>query len=96
MSNWRDSIEYRVWRAEVIRGDSRCAICSGLVNREAHHLNHASYFPLERFDVANGITLCKSCHRQFHTNFKTSTREKCTLEDFLNFQKLVSYIKGLL
>ena len=93
--SWRNSREYRKWRIQVIRRDKRCIICGSLKNRQAHHLNHATYYPAERFDVENGVTLCKSCHMQFHNNFKKSTRQKCTKEDFENFVKLVEYIKGL-
>ena len=91
--NWRNSKEYRKWRAKVIRRDKRCVICGSIKNRQAHHLNHATYFKNQRFDVNNGVTLCKSCHMQFHNNFKKSTREKCTKEDFSNFQQLINHYK---
>jgi len=93
MANWRNSREYRIWRAKVIRRDKRCVICGSIKNREAHHLNHASYFPDQRFDPDNGVCLCKECHTQFHCNFKRSFRQKCTKYDFENFKQLVSYLK---
>ena len=95
MTTWRTSKEYRIWRLSVIRRDSRCVICDSLQNRQAHHLNSASYFPDERFDISNGITLCSKCHSQFHCNFKKSFREKCTKDDFLNFKELVKYIYSI-
>lgn len=79
----------------MIRRDTHCQVCGSLQNREAHHMDHAAYFPEQRFDLTNGITLCKSCHGQFHNNYKSSTREKCTLGDYLNFKSLVAYLKGL-
>ena len=91
--SWRNSREYRVWRVKVIRRDKRCVICNSLQKREAHHLNHASYFIDERFDESNGVCLCKNCHTQFHTNFKRSFRQKCTKYDFENFRTLVKYCK---
>jgi predicted restriction endonuclease len=91
--NWRRSREYRIWRVKVIRRDKRCVICGSIKDRNAHHLNHATYFPEERFDVDNGVCLCRECHTQFHTNFKRSFREKCTKYDFENFKCLVSYFK---
>ena len=94
--DWRKTKAYRLWRVSVIRRDSVCQVCNSLQNREAHHMNHATYFPEQRFEVANGVTLCKGCHGQFHSNFKSSTREKCTLEDYLNFKKLIDHIKGVL
>lgn len=91
--SWRNTREYRLWRANVIRRDVRCVICGTLQNRNAHHKNHASYFIDERFDVDNGVCLCTDCHIQFHTNFKRSTRTKCTKYDFENFKSLTRYFK---
>ena len=93
--DWRRSKEYRLWRVSVIRRDSRCVICDSLIGREAHHINHSTYFPEQRFLVENGVTLCRKCHSQFHTNYKSSFREKCTLKDFLNFKELIKYFKSL-
>jgi len=93
--NWRASKEYRVWRVSVIRRDSKCVVCSSLQGREAHHMNHSKYFIDERYNVDNGITLCKKCHSLFHTDYKKSYREKCTAEDFNNFIKIIKYIRNL-
>jgi len=93
--DWRNTTEYRVWRVSVLRRDSVCQVCGSIRGREAHHLNHATYFPEQRFKLTNGITLCKGCHTQFHTNFKMSFREKCTVLDFNNFMALVGYLKGV-
>ena len=94
MKNWRSSKEYRVWRVKVIRRNKRCVICGSLKRREAHHLNSASYFKNQRFDVSNGVCLCHDCHMQFHTNYKKSYRQKCTKYDFYNFIDLVKYFKS--
>lgn len=93
--NWRHTKAYRLWRIFVIRRDKVCQVCGTRKGRQAHHKNSGKYFPLERFDVKNGVTLCKGCHTNFHTNFKRSFREKCTKYDFDNFMVLVNYIKGL-
>lgn len=99
MSSWRKTRDYRIWRANVIRRDSRCVICGSLQNRQAHHIKDGSYHAESRFDVDNGVTLCggsmDSCHTQFHCNFKNSFREKCEDKDWGNFIDLVTYVKGL-
>jgi len=92
---WRTSKEYRAWRVSVIRRDGCCVICGSLTKREAHHINHSTYFPDLRFSVENGVTLCRNCHSQFHTNFMQSFRAKCTSKDFYNFVELTKYIRGL-
>ena len=68
-------------------------ICKSITQREAHHLNHASYFPKQRFDPQNGITLCRKCHVPFHVDFIGSFRKKCTKEDFENFKSLINKMK---
>lgn len=89
--NWRNSREYRLWRVHVIRRDKVCQICGNPNRRHAHHLNSASYFPDERFDIENGVCLCYGCHMNFHNNFKRSYREKCTKYDYENFVVLSKY-----
>lgn len=91
--DWRNSTEYRIWRVGVIRRDSTCQCCGTLQNRHAHHINHATYFPEQRFDVENGITLCDTCHSHFHNDFKRSTREKCDVFDLGEYMKLATYFK---
>jgi len=86
--NWRNSREYRIWRATVIRRDKVCQICGSIKKRHAHHLDHATYFPEKRFDPENGICLCDECHKIFHTSFKRSYRQKATREDFRQFVEL--------
>jgi 5-methylcytosine-specific restriction endonuclease McrA len=87
--------EHRRWRARVIRRDGACVVCGTRKSRQAHHMNSYSYFPEERYDVDNGITLCKTCHTKFHCDYKRSFRQKCTKYEFRNFMALVGYIKGI-
>ena len=92
--DWRADRRYRVWRASVIRRDKKCVICGGM-GRQAHHIKNGQHHPDSRFDVDNGVTLCRACHTQFHCNFKNSFREKATEKDWFNFLALVNYVKGL-
>jgi len=93
--DFRRTPSYRKWRAAVIRRDTRCAVCSSIKNRQAHHKNGAKYFKEQRYDVDNGITLCRDCHIEFHCDYKNSYREKCTEKDFMNFQALMCYAMAL-
>jgi len=92
---WRNSSDYRKWRISVIRRDKVCQICGSRKSRNAHHMNHSTYFQEERFDVNNGVTVCAKCHRQFHCNFKRSFRTKCTKYDWANFVCLMEYSKEI-
>jgi len=61
----RASPEYNQWRKAVYkRDDYTCQQCGDRgVRLEAHHIKPFATHPELRFDVGNGITLCKSCHR---------------------------------
>lgn len=86
--SWRDR-RYRVWRAQVIRRDGVCQICGSRDSRQAHHMNSGSYFPDERYDINNGVTLCRFHHVLFHTSYKNSFREKCYKKDFYNYEEMI-------
>lgn len=64
----RNSSEYKSWRASVFERDEHtCQICN-LVggNLNAHHIKEWAKYPNARFDVDNGLTLCKPCHIEVH------------------------------
>jgi len=93
MGKWRNTEAYHNWREAVINRDKKCVICGAGTHLTAHHMDHATYFKDERFNVKNGVTLCQSCHMNFHNNFKRSYRQKCTKYDFDNFKVLTDYCK---
>lgn len=57
-------VEIRLWRESVFaRDDHTCGLClrrGG--NLEAHHIRPFSTHKDLRFDVSNGMTVCKPCH----------------------------------
>lgn len=65
----RKSLEYRLWREAVFsRDDFTCKECNARgIYLEADHIKPFAYFPDLRFDINNGRTLCKSCHRKTDT-----------------------------
>lgn len=71
------SVEYKGWRLAVLNRDNGfCRECYDYgrgVNRtllEVHHIFPVSTHPHLRFDVQNGVTLCKECHSK--TKYKES------------------------
>ena len=60
----RMSTEYKNWRKTIFERDSyTCQVCREVgVYLEAHHIKSWASFPDLRFDIENGITLCKECH----------------------------------
>lgn len=65
----RGSERYQAWRRAVFeRDDYRCQGCGARsrkgvrVEIQAHHIKEFSLYPELRFDVSNGLTLCRPCH----------------------------------
>ena len=61
----RNSLEYQEWRAKVfLRDNFTCQLCNQVGGElEAHHIKSFAFNPELIFEVSNGITLCKECHR---------------------------------
>jgi endogenous inhibitor of DNA gyrase (YacG/DUF329 family) len=69
----RQSARYLAWRKAVLqRDDYTCQECGkrgGYLH--AHHVKEWEYYPHLRYNLANGITLCKEpCHRARHAKRK--------------------------
>ena len=64
----RRSYEYGIWRNSVFERDNYVCQACGKRGDElnAHHILSFRDFPHKRFDISNGITLCKKCHRKLH------------------------------
>lgn len=61
---WRKTTNYRQWRSEVLSRDNRtCQFCASRKNLTAHHIVAASVDPDLRYEIRNGITLCRNCHK---------------------------------
>ena len=57
--------EYKQWRMNVyLRDNFTCQYC-GIkgVYLEAHHIKRWVDYPELRYDINNGVTLCKECHK---------------------------------
>lgn len=64
----RASFEYQTWRTAVYERDNyicqQCGIRGGTLH--AHRVKLFRSHPELRFEISNGITLCKPCHNEFH------------------------------
>lgn len=71
----RTSQEYTNWRSSVFARDSMTCQCCGHVGptggagMNAHHKYNFSKYKELRYDVDNGITMCRGCHIGFHTDY---------------------------
>src|SRR3990170_6281852 len=61
----------KIWSRSILERDNfMCNVCNkvgGILH--AHHLYGWANYPNLRFNVDNGITLCKDCHNKFHKNY---------------------------
>ena len=64
----RSTKKYRAWRKAIFeRDDYTCQVCRKRGGKlEAHHIEPWAVCMKKRYDVSNGITLCKDCHKQIH------------------------------
>ncbi len=81
MSKYTDrqynDIIWKMWREAVfVRDNWTCQKCGVRGGRlEPHHIKAWSQFPELRFDLSNGQTLCKECHK-LTDNYKGKSRGK--------------------
>lgn len=67
----RKSVEYSEWRESIFkRDDFTCQHCGDNKggNLHAHHIKAFADFPELRFELSNGLTLCRNCHEKVHSN----------------------------
>lgn len=67
----RSSLEYRQWRTAVFERDNYTCVWCGYrsgtgkhINLNADHIKPFAFFPLLRYEVDNGRTLCEPCHNK--------------------------------
>jgi len=59
----KHSIPYSEWRRKVYQRDNyECVVCLTKKNLQPHHIIPFSVDKSQRFDVRNGLTLCKQHH----------------------------------
>jgi len=91
MNDRRDDPEFERWaRAVKVNDDFTCQICSAKgVYLEAHHKNGWNAFPDERYDLDNGVTLCKRCHDRFHETYGYGGNTKYQFDEYSKVAELL-------
>jgi hypothetical protein len=74
----RQSTRYITWRNKVYKRDRwTCQKCGKKCRSEtivAHHKKNFLYFPKLRYNISNGVTLCRSCHKKVHKRIGAKNR----------------------
>lgn len=88
--------KYQDFRRSVyIRDHFTCQCCGAKNNKgqhksvylEAHHLNNFKDYVDERYDPNNGVTLCRKCHKLFHSIYGIKHTVKEQFYEFLKTMK---------
>lgn len=55
---------YADWRKKIFQRDKKCMMpgCNSKKRLQAHHIKRWADASSLRYDLSNGITLCKYCH----------------------------------
>lgn len=83
---------YSNWRKEVYEKDWYTCQCCGRsknIEKQAHHIYSFSEYDDLRYDIDNGITMCKECHYttesgSFHNTYGTTNNTPEQLEEYIN------------
>jgi len=82
----RNLYEVIKWRNDVYRRDNfickKCGSTKGN-NLNAHHMSGYNIDKQNRFNIDNGITLCKVCHNDFHKTYGYGNNTKIQFNKWL-------------
>lgn len=82
----RSTPEYREWRTSIFKRDKfTCKKCNKKKSGEleSHHIDSVNNNMELITSTNNGITLCKSCHKEFHDAFGYGNNNRLQLSMFL-------------
>ncbi len=90
--NARASTQYKQWRKDVLERDGyTCQKCNKypefISELDVHHIYSFSGHPYHRYEVENGITLCKEHHQLFHRIYRNHGRYE--LNEFLRLKQYI-------
>lgn len=88
--NRRDNAKSVKWRAQVYERDRfTCRACDDADggNLNAHHIESYNSNRALRWEVSNGVTLCETCHLDFHKRFGYGNNTAAQLAEFLSGER---------
>ena len=87
---FRNTYQYKDWHDEVLSRDNYTCQCCGDRNGNGHnvefHVHHIFNFADnddKRYDVDNGICLCRDCHYEFHKMYGFRNTTNTQLDYFI-------------
>jgi len=76
---------YTEWVKKVLKRDNYICQCCEKEHKilNAHHLNSWDKYKEQRYDETNGITLCDTCHKNFHSIYGYGDNTKEQYEEWI-------------
>lgn len=65
------------------RDGYKCFCCDSHINLVVHHLDGYNIDVSKRFDATNGITLCETCHKNFHSLYGYGNNTQQQFEEWI-------------
>ena len=88
----RLSPQYNIWRNAVMSRDGyRCDNCGIDQYLVVHHIFSYKHYPNDRYNTDNGITLCRTCHNNFHNVWMGHCTIPCTRNDYESWKNQKEY-----
>lgn len=83
----RNIIGYKDFIKSVLARDNYTCICCKQrhKNLNVHHLDSYDWCKDKRIEIENGITLCKTCHTNFHANYGLGENTKSQFEEWIGY-----------
>jgi len=75
IANLRRQADYLWFMACVKKHGNNCEICGG-IGQQVHHFFPKNSFGYIRYDLDNGVVLCKGCHFKLHFTHNPLLAEK--------------------
>ena len=100
LNNRSKNPEYTEFVKKVMARDNyTCKCCGKILNNNGivHHLDGYNWCVERRTDETNGITLCKTCHKEFHSIYGYGNNTKEQFEEWMGYTigELEKYDEGL-
>lgn len=81
---WRVCKEYEKWVKDIRnKYNNQCDVCKNNKRLVSHHIKNWLSCPELRFNIDNGVCLCKECHYKFHSKYGLINN---TQEQYIEFK----------